>query len=191
LSERRVETLCGNGNSGYVDGSFEESMFNNPFDISFNSLTEELYVSDTNNHIIRIISLKNRRVKTLCGTPQVDGFENGIHNQAKFRSPYGLGLDINSNCLFVCDSRNHVVRRISLLGEVKVNTLCGIEGEKGSRDGLFPTFNYPNGIVVDSYSQSLYVMDYSNNKVRKIIDRNRILLKEESPPNKKQNYPQL
>ena len=82
---------------------------------------------------------------------------------------------------------NHVVRRISLLGEVKVNTLCGIEGKKGSRDGFFPTFNYPRGIVVDSHSQSLYVMDCGNNKVRKIIDRNRILLKEESsPPNKKQ-----
>ena len=37
------------------------------------------------NHIIRIISLKNRRVRTLCGTPQVEGFENGIHNQSKFR----------------------------------------------------------------------------------------------------------
>ena len=80
---------------------------------------------------------------------------------------------------------NYVVRRISLLGEVKVNTLCGIEGEEGSRDGFFPIFNNPRGIVVDSHSQSLYVMDYVNNKVRKIIDRNRMQLKEESsPPNK-------
>ena len=109
-------------------------------------------------------------MKTLC-----EGFENGIHNQSKFNAPFGLGLDINSNCLFVCDSANHVVRRISLLGEVKVNTLCGIEGKKGSRDGLFPTFINPRGIVVDFHSQSLYVMDRNNNKVRKIIDRNRIL----------------
>ena len=82
----------------------------------------------------------------------------------------------------MCDGSNHVVRRISLSGEVRVNTLCGIGEEKGSRDGFSPTFNNPSGIVVDPHSQSLYVIDYGNNSVRKIIDTNRILLKEESSP---------
>jgi len=136
--------------------------------------------------VIRVISLKNRRVSTLCGTPQQQGYENGIHSQSKFTYPRGLGLDINSNCLYVTDW-NQVVRKISLSGEVRVSTLCGIEGKTGSRDGLNPTFNTPNGIVVDPHSQSLYLMDSESNKVRKIIDRRRIL-KEESPPTtKKQN----
>ena len=185
LNERRVETLCGSG-EGYVDGSFEESKFYYPYDIVLNSSTEELYVSDCCNHVIRVISLKNRRVSTLCGTPQQEGYENGIHNQSKFKYPGGLGLDINSNCLYVTDGDNQVVRRISLSGEVRVSTLCGIVGKSGSRDGLNPTFNYPTGIVVDPHSQSLYVMDSNNNKVRKIIDRSRILREESSPTAKNQ-----
>ena len=110
-------------------------------------------------------------MSTLCGTPLQEGCEDGIHNQAKFNSPCGLGLDINSNCLYVTDA-NHVVRKVSLSGEVRVSTLCGIAGEYGNRDGLNPTFKFPKGIVVDSCSGSLYVMDSSNNKVRKIFLQN-------------------
>ena len=168
LNERRVETLCGNGNSGYFDGSFEESMFNFPFDISFNSLTEDLYVSDSCNHIIRVISLKDRRVFTLCGTPQVFGFANGTHNQAKFDTPGGLGLDINFNWLYVCDEENRMIRKISLLKEVRVDTLCGMEENQGSRDGFFPTFDCPRGIVVDPRCGSFYVIESGTHKVRKI-----------------------
>ena len=97
----------------------------------------------------------------------------------------GLGLDINSNCLYVTDW-NQVVWRISLSGEVRVSTLCGIAEKYGSRDGLNPTFYTPTGIVVDPHSQSLYVMDKNNHKVRKIIDRRRILKEESSPTTKKQ-----
>ena len=149
-------------------------------DIVLNSSTQELHVGDIWNQSIRVFSLKNRRVSTLCGIPKEPGYVDGIHNQSKFKSPRGLGLDINSNCLYVTDG-NQVVRRISLSGEVRVSTLCGIVGAKGSRDGLNPTFLLLQGIIVDPHSQSLYVMDFVDHKVRKIIDRRRIL-KGESPP---------
>lgn len=176
LEEKRVETLCGGECRGYADGSFEEAIFDGPHDIALNLETQELYVSDHWNHIIRVISLVNRTVSTLCGSPGVAGFENGTHTQAKFTFPRGLGLDSNSNCLYVSDDHTHVVRKISLSKEVKVDTLCGIIGKAGSKDGIFSTFYHPAGIVVDPYSQSLYVMDYDNNKIRKIIDKNRIQL---------------
>lgn len=174
LDERRVETLCGNGKEGYKNGSLVESMFCYPCDITFNSLTEELYVSDEYNHIIRAISLKDKKVRTLCGTPGDKGYKDGIHNQAQFKHPLGLGLDTQSNYLYVCDRSNSTIRKISLSGEVTVNTLCGIEGKCGSKDGIFSTFASPLGIAVDPYSQFLYVIDYANHRIRKIMDSDRI-----------------
>lgn len=178
LDERRVETLCGNGNRGCADGSFEESMFCFPCDITFNPLTEELYVSDDDNHVIRAISLKDKRVRTLCGTPKDRRWEGGIHNQAKFNHPLGLGLDTREKCLYVCDRLNSTIRKISLSGEVVVNTVCGIEGKCGNRDGIFSTFSGPHGIVVDPHSPILYLMDHDNHNVRKIIDNSRTPSKE-------------
>lgn len=46
LREKRVETLCGSGTDGYVNGTFEESMFDGPCDITFNPLTQDLYMNE-------------------------------------------------------------------------------------------------------------------------------------------------
>lgn len=178
LKEKRVETLCGNGKRGYANGSFEDAMFASPFDIKFNVEAQELYVTDSWNNAIRIISLENRTVKTLCGIPGVEGCENGSGTQATFRYPGRLELDRNSQCLYVTDN-NHVIRRISLLEKAKVDTLCGAPEKKGCKDGFFPTFSYPKGIVVDSHSHSIYVMDYGNDRVRKITIRKMSVLNKE------------
>lgn len=172
LRERRVETLCGTKQAGYKDGPFESAMFYHPCNIIWNSETQELYVSESRNHVIRILSLKERTVSTLCGTPEVAGYENGVLCETKFCHPVGLGLDSSSQYLYVTDY-NQVIRKIPLSKKERASTLCGIVGERGSRDGLFPTFNLPRGIIVDPYSQSLYVLDFANDKVRKIIDRKR------------------
>lgn len=167
LAEKRVETLCGNEIAGLEDGSFEEARFYYPIDVAWNSKMQELYVSDSWNHIIRVISLRNKTVKTLCGTPWVKGYKNGISTQTKFNYPTGLGLDINSQNLYVSDK--NTIRKISLLGEVRVDALCGIPKVEGNKSGFFPTFSHPSGIVVDPHSHSLYVMDSCNHKVKKLI----------------------
>lgn len=170
LKERRVETLCGTGKEGFKDGPFEEVLFNAPCDIALNLETQELYVADLENHVIRLISLENRTVKTLCGIPGVKGYKNGSLNEAKFRHPRGLALDAYSQCLYVNDN-NHIIRKISLLGRGKVTPLCRIQGKRESRDGLVSMFNYPTKIIVDPHSRAIYVIDYGNAAVRKVINK--------------------
>lgn len=177
LKERRVETLCGNAGDGYKDGSFGEAMFDHPVDIVWNPKMRELYVSDTWNCEIRILSLENKIVSTLCETPRESGHENENRNQATFHCPMGLGLDVCSQHLYVSDSGDCVIKKIPLLERRKVSIFCGTQGKGGSRNGVFPTFSDPKGIVVDPPSQTIYIMDSYN--VRKIVDRKKVLSESE------------
>lgn len=174
VDEGKVETLCGNGEEGHRDGTFEEARFHTPTDIEFNYESEELYVTDLGNHVIRAVSLKDKTVRTLCGIPGVKGHQDGTHNKVKFTYPRGLGLDTISKCLYVCDTGNQVIRKIYLSGEVKVETICGTRGEKGDRYGPCATFHDLRGIIVDAQAHLLYVTD--QNGLRKICDRRQLAL---------------
>lgn len=63
-----------------------------------------------------------------------------------------------------------MVRKVFFEEDIRVETLCGIPGVSGSKDGINPTFDNPLAIVSDS--KALYVMD--SYTVRKIIDRTRV-----------------
>ncbi|MFN8534363.1 MAG: thioredoxin-like domain-containing protein [Dehalococcoidia bacterium] len=60
---RRVETVAGGSEPGYVDGSFERARFNEPGGIW--SDDGQIYVADTNNHAIRALDLERREVRTV------------------------------------------------------------------------------------------------------------------------------
>jgi thiol-disulfide isomerase/thioredoxin len=63
---REVKTLAGSGIAGLQDGSFEEAQFNEPAGITV--ADGKLYVADTNNHVIRVLSLAESKVETLSLT---------------------------------------------------------------------------------------------------------------------------
>jgi len=65
--DRTSETFAGTGENGMRDG--DRATLNEPGGVSVAS--GKLYVADTNNHLIRIIDLKTRRVETL----QIKGLE--------------------------------------------------------------------------------------------------------------------
>lgn len=180
LKEKKMEILSGNKMQGHTDGNFEEARFSKPKDVVLNYEMQELYVSDYRNHIIRVLSLENKTVSTLCGFPGVQGFRDGNQSQSRFSYPFGLALDIQSQYLYVTEDTD-TVRKISLLDEVKVTTLCGTPRVCGNRNGFFPTFNTLHGIAFDSHSNSIYVMDYNNDQIRKISDRKRTLFNNEIP----------
>lgn len=58
-----LSTLCGKGEAGHRDGSFEDALFNEPSGIACHEYL--IYVADTNNSCIRVIDLLKRTVDTL------------------------------------------------------------------------------------------------------------------------------
>ncbi len=58
-----AKSFLGSGKSGYKDGTGTNAEFNEPGGLSVDGNT--LYIADTNNHLIRKVNLKTRKVETL------------------------------------------------------------------------------------------------------------------------------
>ena len=157
-----VTTFAGNGSTGSTDGMGTAASFSYPYSIAVDG-GGNLYVSDGHNHKIRKISPAGA-VTTFAGSGAA-GSTNGIGTAARFNFPYGIAVDGSGN-VYVCDSGNNKIRKISPAGAV--TTFAG-SGTAGSVDGIgtAASFNNPSGITVDQ-SSNLYVTDYGNQKVRKI-----------------------
>ncbi|MCL2189210.1 MAG: S-layer homology domain-containing protein [Defluviitaleaceae bacterium] len=70
-----------------------------------------LFVADTLNHVIRRISSAGS-VTTVAGVMGEYGHNDGAANQALFLEPAGIAVAPNGD-IFVADTGNHVIRRIS------------------------------------------------------------------------------
>lgn len=124
-----------------------------------------LYVSDTSNHTIRKISTAGE-VTTIAGTPRVPGNWNGVGAAAGFYYPKSIAVD-QANNLYVVDSWNHVIRKVTPEGAV--TTFCGGMGFRGNSNGPCASarFAYPEGIAVNSLGE-FFIADTFNARIRKI-----------------------
>jgi len=160
-----VSTLAGTGESGSMNGDgITEAQFNYPRGVAVDA-EGNLYVTDEYNHLIRKITAAGE-VSTLAGTGESGSMNGEGITEARFNSPTGVAVDAEGN-VYVADTSNHLIRKITAAGEV--STLAGT-GESGSMNGDGITeaqFNYPRGVAVDAEG-NLYVADTSNHLIRKI-----------------------
>ena len=117
------------------------------------------YFAD-NNCIRKVDTMGN--VTTLAGQTNKTGSTDGVGNVALFNSPMGLALDSSGSSLYVADTYNHTIRRVTLATNA-VTTVAGTAGMSGAptnMSGAAARFYYPRGLAIDS--GTLYVADQSN-----------------------------
>lgn len=107
--------------SGFRNGQAQQALFNKPTGLVVDA-QGILYVADTLNHCIRKVS-RQGKVSTFVGNGE-RGFQDGTGAQARFNQPTGLALD-HLGFLYVVDSLNQVLRKISPQGETLTLPVCG------------------------------------------------------------------
>jgi DNA-binding beta-propeller fold protein YncE len=158
----QLSLTAGDGIVGLQDGPAMQARFADPYGIAVDA-GGTLYVADAgNNNRIRRIGADGM-VATLAGS--TEGFADGAGSAAKFHTPSGLALDEAGN-LYVADTGNHAIRKVSPQG--MVSTLAGT-GMAGFRDGpgAQAQFNGPIGVAVDK-TGCVFVADTYNDRIRVI-----------------------
>ncbi len=160
-----VTTLAGRpGPAATVDGPGELARFAAPTGLAVGP-QDMVYVADTNANVIRSVSSEGT-VRVVAGLAGQAGSVDGPAAQAKFSVPQGVALSPAGE-LYVADTGNHAIRRISKDGQV--STFVGAPGTKGTADGPGTTarFSAPRALAFDQ-SGTLYVADTGNHSIRTV-----------------------
>jgi sugar lactone lactonase YvrE len=157
-----VTTVAGSG-EGYADGPGGTAKFSEPRGIAIGK-DGKIYVVDQNNHGVRVIDA-NGNVGTLAGNGE-PGYIDGVGGSARFKRPSGIAVDGQGN-IYVADSSNNRIRKITPGGEVTTLAGSGVSGYLDSTVGKDARFSHPTGVAVDALG-NIYVGDEFNNTIRKI-----------------------
>lgn len=95
------------------------------------------------------------------------GNTDGTGAAARFTTPAGITADGSGN-LYVTETGNHLIRKITPAGVV--TTLAGSTMGNVDGEGINARFDGPIAITADFSNNFLYVADFYNNKIRKIIN---------------------
>jgi sugar lactone lactonase YvrE len=160
-----VTTFVGTaGVPGAADGHRPTGVFNMPYGIATGP-TGDIYVADSENHTIRRID-HDGNVSTIAGAALTPGTADGAGITARFSRPFGLAVDGSGN-IYVADTSNHTIRKISAGGDV--STLAGVAGSLGLADGAGAAarFTFPTSIELAPEGK-LYVTDWGNKLIRTV-----------------------
>lgn len=148
-----VTTIAGTGTVGSLDGLGSSASFNYPQGICADG-SNNLYVSDTENHLIRKID-PSGLVSTLAGTGS-SGSTDGFGTSASFNRPFDVCVDASGN-LFVADFNNAKIRKIDF-----------------TASGIFDQDAFAKQVVIFPNPAQNYIQVYSSAKINsvKIYDLN-------------------
>jgi sugar lactone lactonase YvrE len=110
LRGNSLQRIAGTGEQGYSgDGAAAmDATFNGPKGIAFSSSNNSLYIVDTENHVVRRMSLSSGLIETVLGTGERGDGPDGDPLQCKLNRPHGVC--VYRGIVFVSDSENHRIR---------------------------------------------------------------------------------
>jgi trimeric autotransporter adhesin len=169
-----ISTIAGTGSVGYSGdgGPATAATLNQPTSVAIDSLTSNLYIADTGNSVIRMITKSTGIISTVAGTGTA-GYTvgGGLATKTKLSNPLGVGIDNSLRLIYIADSSNNRVLMISMSSGV-ISRIAGAnfsssfsgDGGKAKIAGLAN----PTSIAVDPTSSNIYIADALNNRVRMI-----------------------
>lgn len=180
VCDNNIDLLAGATSGGYARGQGSSARFSGPTRVatylSADRLTSRIVVADTENSVVRQVSLSGETTVVAGVEPTQDGpqsgFSEGVATESKLNRPTGLAFD-NEGRLYIADTGNHRVRVVELDGIMRTVAGNGVAGRGGDHGMASKAqLNGPRGITaVCGTSCLLYVADTGNNRVRMISER--------------------
>jgi uncharacterized protein (TIGR03437 family) len=163
-----ISTVAGSGVRGSSGdgGPATAASLNEPNGVALDS-GGNLYIADTANHRIRKVT-PGGIISTVAGTgrPGLIG-DGGPATQASLEKPYDVAVG-PSGILYIADTYNHAIRRVSPEGVL--STIAGVGFFGFSGDGgpaVDAALQFPEGVHVDA-GGNVYISDTQNHRIRRI-----------------------
>ncbi len=173
-----ISTVAGDGQAGFDGdgGPPTAAMLDGPCGVAVDS-HRNLFIADTGNNRIREVILAAHRISTVAGNGMA-GYsgDGGTAAQARLRGPEDVAIRPDGSYagwgdMYIADTGNNVIRRVSRQGTPAISTLAG-NGEQGyAGDGGEAgqaELNQPRGVALD-YMGNIVVADAGNDAVREVI----------------------
>ena len=158
-----IPSGCGYGGDG---GAATSANLYYPAGVAVDS-SNNLYIADTSNHIIRKVSAGI--ITTVAGTPQTAGYsgDGGPATSAKLSSPQDMKVDSAGN-IYIADTTNHRIRKVSA-ASANITTVAGNGAAGFSGDGIATqnSIYYPLGLWLDA-NDNLFIADTYNHRIRMV-----------------------
>ena len=184
-----IYTVAGNGTTTATDYVVATSSgFNNPFGLSVDALGN-IYISDTNNHIIRMVPIVSgtyfgktmtaNYIHTIAGTGTAGTGSNNISAiTSALNAPYGVNVDAVGN-VYIVENGTHRVRMVPKVSgtyfgrTMTANYIYSIAGTGTGGTGannisaITSALNAPYEINVDA-SGNVYIGEFGTQRVRMV-----------------------
>lgn len=181
-----VYTVAGSptGTGGYSgDGGLStQALLSNPEGIAVDS-SGNLYIADTNNHVIREVSASTGDIATIAGNGLSGDSGGGPATSAELDVPAAVAADAAGD-VFIADPGNDQVQEVAANSGTQygiamtagnIYTVAGTPGTSGtSGDGGPATsaqLSFDSGVAVDA-AGNIYISDSFNNRIQEVAAGN-------------------
>jgi thiol-disulfide isomerase/thioredoxin len=171
----KLQVTIGSGATGKSDGDFKTATFNHPQGLALKG--NVLYIADNENHMLRKVDLKAKKVTTLSGDGEQApgprrGWSEGKPKQIQLNSPWDLW--IAGDDLYIAMAGPHQIWKMKL-DESHIGPYAGngrediVDGKLLPEDPYRPgyaSFAQPSGLSSDG--KSLFVADSEGSSIRAV-----------------------
>lgn len=163
----QLQEVIGTGAIGRADGPYDQAQFDHPQGMAL--VGNQLYVADTENHLLRVVDLTQKSVQTLSGTGEQGHMRmgTGALKQTALNSPWDLL--VLDDVLYIAMAGPHQIWSHKL-GSSTIQPYAGSGREdilNGSLDES--ALAQPSGLATDG--RFLFVVDSEGSAVRTITTK--------------------
>ncbi len=111
---KTLHHVAGTGQGGYSgdNGDAKLAKVNGPKGVALGP-NGDIYLADTQNHAIRVISAKTGKITSLVGNGKIGDGPDGDPAKCQLQQPHGIFI-ANDGTVYIGDSANHKVRRLTM-----------------------------------------------------------------------------